>query len=370
MQYIHQREDWAQFRWDTASLATALAQVRYKQGILLGRMKSFGFSLQTEASLEALTASISMSAAIEGEAFSKVQVRSSLARKLGVNIGGLTKTERNVEGFVDVMLDAVQNHTQALTKERLLGWHASLFPTGYSGLHKIHVAAWRTEASGSMQVVSGRIGHETVHFEAPSAQRIEKEMEDYLQWLNTENDIDPVIKSAIAHLYFLTIHPFEDGNGRIARTIADYVLAKSEETEQRYYSLTAQIEREKESYYQILEQTQKGDLDITAWLMWYISLFHHALDAAENIMAQVQRKADIWKKANMFTLNERQRTVINRLLDGFEGKLNNSKYAKLAKCSPDTALRDLKELVDFGIVQQGEGGGRSTHYVFCEVCDS
>jgi Fic family protein len=290
------------------------------------------------------------------------QVRSSLARRLGIDIGGLTPVNRNVEGIVEMMLDATQRYAEPLTAERLFGWHAALFPTGFGLTRRITVGAWRTAKAGPMQVVSGYIGREKVHFEAPAAERLAKEMKNFLNWFNAQLDLDPVLKAGIAHLWFVTIHPFEDGNGRIARAIADCALARADEHPQRFYSMSSRIERERNDYYNILERTQKGALDITLWLDWFLGCLGRAIDSADTTLAAVFRKARVWLHAGQFQLNERQRGIINRLLDGFDGKLTSGKYAKLAKCSPDTALRDIRELLNFGILRQSIARGRSTSY--------
>jgi Fic family protein len=365
--YIHELKDWPKFRWDQSKLAQKLAAVRNRQGRLTGRMEELGFKLKTEANLEALTEEVTQSSKIEGEILSRDQVRSSLARRLGVDIGALTSAERNVEGIVEMMLDATGKYKDALTADRLFGWHAALFPTGRSGMSKITVGAWRTEESGPMQVVSGRIGRERVHYEAPKAVLLSDEMKAFIDWFNGTQDIDPVLKAAIAHLWFVTIHPFEDGNGRIARAIADMALARSENSSQRFYSMSAQIQEERNAYYDVLEATQKGDLDVTAWLQWFLDCLNRAFDRADTILASVLRKARFWKKHANQSFNDRQRTVIERLFEGFEGKLNTSKWAKLTKTSQDTALRDIDDLVAKGILAKDAAGGRSTSYSLIDV---
>ncbi|SBW05702.1 Filamentation induced by cAMP protein Fic [uncultured delta proteobacterium] len=362
MRYIHERPEWPDFHWNMDSLAGPLAAIRHKQGLLLGRMNALGFSIRAEAGLETLTLDVVKSSAIEGEVLDMAQVRSSLARRLGIDIGGLAPVNRNVEGIVEMMLDATQRYAEPLTVERLFGWHAALFPMGYGVSRRITVGAWRTPEAGPMQVVSGYVGHEKVHFEAPAAERLDREMTRFLDWFNTPRDLDPVLKAGIAHLWFVTIHPFEDGNGRIARAIADCALARADDCPQRFYSMSGRIERERKDYYDVLERTQKGGLDITPWLDWFLGCLGRAIDGAEETLGAVFRKARVWQHANQFQLNERQRGVINRLLDGFEGKLTSGKYAKLTKCSPDTALRDIRELVGYGILKQSKEGGRSTSY--------
>ncbi|TIS59703.1 MAG: Fic family protein [Mesorhizobium sp.] len=360
--YIHELEGWPKFEWNSQDLADQLAAVRHRQGRLLGRMEALGFELRAEAVLQTLTEDVLKSSEIEGEILDKEQVRSSIARRLGIDIGALALVDRDVEGVVEMMLDATQNYRQPLTDERLFGWHAALFPTGRSGMTKIIVGAWRDEASGPMQVVSGPIGREKVHYEAPAAARLQAEMAAFIDWFNSGASLDPVLKAAVAHLWFVTIHPFEDGNGRIARAIADMMLARSEGSPQRFYSMSAQIRLERKDYYAILERTQKGGLDITAWLQWFLRCLDRAFDGAEEILANVLRKARFWEAKAGQPLNERQRKVVNRLLDGFEGKLTSSKWAALTKTSPDTALRDINDLVARGILVRNEAGGRSTSY--------
>jgi Fic family protein len=365
--YIHELPDWPDFRWNQDSLATQLPAVRHRQGRLIGRMQALGFSLREEAVVKTLTEDVLKSSEIEGEILDRDQVRSSIARRLGMDAGALLPVDRNVEGVVEMMLDATQNFKEPLTAERLFGWQAALFPTGRSGLSKIIVGAWRDEKSGPMQVVSGPYGRKKVHYEAPAAGRLDAEMKAFLDWFNAAADIDPVLKAALAHLWFITIHPFDDGNGRIARAIADMALARSEDSPQRFYSMSAQIQRERKDYYDILETTQKGDLDIAPWLEWFLGCLDRAFDGAEKILAAVFRKAEFWKRHAAAPLNDRQRDMLNRLLDGFEGKLTSSKWATIEKCSPDTALRDINELVERGILQKDEGGGRSTSYSLVEV---
>lgn len=367
MSYIHEHKDWPAFRWSQERLADRLASVRHRQGRLIGRMEGLGFQLRAEAVLQTLTEEVLKSSEIEGELLDKEQVRSSIARRLGMDVAGLVPADRDVEGVVEMMLDATQNYTAPLTKERLFGWHAALFPTGRSGMRKITVGAWRTTASGLMQVVSGPIGREHVHFEAPDAAKVEKEMRAFLDWFEAGAAIDPVIKAGVAHLWFVTIHPFEDGNGRIARAVADLVLTRSEGNPQRFYSMSAQIRLERNAYYNILEATQKGGLDITVWLEWFLDCLNRAFDGAETILASVLRKARFWDARANERLNDRQRTIINRMLNGFEGKLTSSKWAKLAKCSQDTALRDIDDLVQRGILAKDAAGGRSTSYSLREI---
>jgi Fic family protein len=360
--YIHELPNWPDFTWDSDALAKQLAAVRLRQGQLIGRMQGLGFPQQEEAVLTTLTEEVIKSSEIEGEKLDKNAVRSSLARRLGIDAGAMPSADRNVEGVVEMMLDATQKFKHPLTAERLYGWHASLFPTGRSNMKKIAVGAWRDASAGPMQVVSGDYGREQIHYEAPTAEKLDAEMTSFLKWYNTEEKIDPVIKAALAHLWFVTIHPFEDGNGRIARAIADMSLARSEGIKERFYSLSAQIRAERNAYYDMLETTQKGDLNVTAWLEWFLGCLDRAFTGAETILAAVLEKAELWKKHAAAKINDRQRDILNRLLDGFEGKLTSSKWALIEKCSPDTALRDITELVDQGILQKDEGGGRSTSY--------
>jgi Fic family protein len=363
MGYIHENPDWPNLRWDNATLLPLLADVRHRQGRLLGRMEGLGFRLRAEASLTTLTSDVIKSSEIEGAHLDAARVRSSIARRLGLDFGGSVRASREVEGVVEMMLDATQKHAEPLTAERLFGWHASLFPTGRSGMRRITVGAWRPASIGPMQVVSGPIGRERIHFEAPSADRLEHEVAVFLDWFEAANGIDPVLKAGIAHFWFVTIHPFEDGNGRISRALADMALARAEGIKERFYSMSAQIEAEKKQYYLKLEQSQKGGTDITSWLEWFLGCLGRAVAGAEEGLAGVLRKAKIWERINnQSPVNERQRMVINRLLDGFEGKLSTSKYAKLAKCSPDTALRDIRILLDRGVLIQDAGGGRNTSY--------
>lgn len=361
MMYIHNLEDWPDLRWSDETLSQRLAALRHRQGRLIGRMESLGFALREEAVLHALTEDVLKSSEIEGEVLDREQVRSSIARRLGMDIGGLIAADRHVEGVVEMMLDATQNYKQPLTAERLFGWHAALFPTGRSGMSRITVGAWRTPEAGPMQVVSGPVGRECIHYEAPESERLGEEMSRFLDWFETATP-DPVLKAGIAHLWFVTIHPFDDGNGRIARAIADLALARAEGTAQRFYSMSAQIRTERKAYYDMLEATQKGDLDITAWLLWFIDCLDRAFDRAEVILASVIRKARFWEAIAEQKLNDRQRKIINRLLDGFEGKLTNAKWATITKASSDTALRDINDLVQRGILTKDQGGGRSTSY--------
>jgi Fic family protein len=366
MIFIYERPGWPEFSWDSGALEGALAAVRHKQGRHLGKMEALGFELRADASLTTLTAEVVKSSAIEGERLDPEEVRSSIARKLGLNTGDLPVPGREVEGIVEMMLDATRNFEAPLTAERLYGWHATLFPTGRSGMGRITVGAWRTAQAGPMQVVSGPIGREKVHYEAPAAQRLETEMTSFIQWFNAPSEIDPIIKAAVAHFWFTTIHPFEDGNGRIARAIAELVLSQADNTQDRFYSMSSGIEAERKDYYLELESAQRGDLDITAWLAWFLGCLDRTLEGASEKLSSVLHKARLWQQINLNPVNPRQRKVINRMLEDFKGHLTTSKYAKLAKCSNDTALRDIRQLLERGIVVKNEGGGRSTSYRLAE----
>jgi Fic family protein len=360
--YIWEQEDWSTLTWDDSRLATLLTKVSRKQGRLLGRMEALGFELQKEAHLSTLTEDVVKSSAIEGKNLDPDQVRSSIARRLGMDIGGLIPADRDVEGIVEMMLDATGNYSNKLTEKRLFDWHASLFPTGRSGMSLITVGNWRDDSSGPMRVVSGAIGKEKVHYEAPPANRIHAEMKAFLNWFSNPRNIDPLIASGLAHLWFVTIHPFEDGNGRIARAIADMALARTENSDQRFYSMSAQIRRDRNDYYTMLERTQKGDLDVTGWMEWFLSCLDRSIEGAQETLSAVLYKAQFWDRFAKQPLNERQVKMLNKLLDGFEGKLTTSKWAKIAKCSQDSAYRDILDLVDRGALQRDPGGGRSTSY--------
>jgi Fic family protein len=365
--YIHERPEWPTFGWDFERISQRLVEVRHRQGRLIGRMEGLGFPLRTEAVLDTLTEDVLKSSEIEGEKLDRDQVRSSIARRLGIDIGGLTPADRNVEGVVEMILDATQHYDQPLTAQRLFDWHAALFPTGRTAMSRIKVGAWRDDRKGPMQVVSGPIGKERVHYEAPVAARLRGEMKKFLDWFEKESSTDLVLKAGVAHLWFVTIHPFDDGNGRIARAIADMVLARSERSPQRFYSMSAQIRQERKAYYEILESTQKGDFDITRWLEWFLACLGRAFEGAETILAAVLNKARIWERFAGTDLNERQRSMINRLLNGFEGKLTSSKWAKLEKCSQDTALRDIEDLIRKGVLTKDSAGGRSTSYSLAKM---
>lgn len=361
--WIHERKNWTGFTWDIESLVLQLADVRHRQGVLLGRMRGLGFELKSEASLNTLTSDVVKSSAIESENLNPEEVRSSIARRLGLNVGGLVPASRDVEGIVDMMLDATQGFSEPLTQDRLFGWHAALFPTGRSGMHRITVANWRPAKVDPMQVVSGAVGREKVHFVAPSADRLKQEMQVFLSWFESETPIDSVIKAGIAHFWFVTIHPFEDGNGRMARAIGDMALARSDAMAERFYSLSSQIESERKGYYDVLESQQRGTPDITQWLEWFLGCLGRSLINADKALSRVFFKSELWKFINQSPVNERQRMIINWMLqDNFKGYMNTSKYAKMAKCSNDTALRDIQNLKERTIFIQNKGGGRSTSY--------
>jgi len=360
--YIHQKENWPNFEWDDKSLIDLLSNVRNLQGKIVGKMEALGFNLRNEAVLETLTLDVLKSTEIEGEILDAEQVRSSLAKRLGLLIENSVYSERNVDGVVDMLIDATQNFNDKLTKKRLFDWHFSLFPTGRSGMFEIIVGKWRIDTTGPMQVVSGAMGKEKVHFEAPNSELIEKEMNLFFNWLNSDEKIEPVIKAGIAHLWFITIHPFEDGNGRISRAITDMLLARADGIPQRYYSMSSQIRLERKEYYEILEKTQKGSLNVTEWLIWFLNCLLNALNSSERILNKVLFKHKFWNKYATEIQNERQKKMLNKLLDGFAGKLTTSKWAKINKCSQDTALRDIQSLIEKGIMQKDNAGGRSTNY--------
>ena len=358
--YIYQYENWTDFTWQNATVSVALGKVRLSQGKILGQIHSLGFSSKEEKNLEILTLDVLKSSEIEGEKLNYGQVRSSIARRLGINTAGLVSSPRNVEGIVEMMLDATQNFKKTLTEERLFGWHAALFPTGYSGMHKIEVAQYRSE---EMQVISGAVGKERVHYEAIPAKNVKVEMDKFLSWLSDDNiTIDSVLKSAIAHFWFIIIHPFDDGNGRIARAISDMLLARSEDSSERFYSLSNQILQEENVYYETLKTVQHSNGDITKWLIWFLNCLEHALLETGTGMQNILHKAEFWEKHKETPINERQRLMINKLFDDFFGKLTSSKWAKITKTSTDTALRDIKDLIGKNVLQQEEGGGRSANY--------
>ena len=359
--YIWQQTDWPDFTWDDAKLSYKLGRVRGLQGRLVGRMSALGFDLKNSAMLDALTADITKSSEIEGEILNVDQVRSSVARHLGIEIEGLPEADRYIDGVVQVMIDATQNYMQPLTAERFFNWHAALFPTGRSGVYKITVADWRQGAE-PMQVISGAMGKEKIHYQAPDSDHVPYQMKLFLEWVNGNQKIDPVLKAAIAHLWFVTIHPFDDGNGRISRTITDLFLARADEMPHRFYSMSAEIRKQRKRYYEMLEKTQKGSLDITNWLEWFLDCLEAALLDTEKSISTILQKAAFWDKYRLVSMNERQIKMVNLFWDGFDGKLTSSKWAKITKCSPDTALRDIQDLITKGLFRKTDEGGRSTNY--------
>lgn len=356
--YIHQKNDWPKFTWDADVITPLLGTVRHRQGKILGVMQGLGFRLQEGTVLKTLTLDVLKSSEIEGEQLNPEQVRSSIARRLGIEIAGAVPAERHVEGVVEMLLDATQRYDEPLSDDRLFGWHAALFPTGRSGMYKIKTAAWRDDA---MQVTSGPMGKETIHFEAPSADKVPTEMNVFLDWFNSKQDIDPVLKAAFAHLWFVTIHPFEDGNGRITRAITDMQLARADQSKKRFYSMSAQIQAERDTYYAILESTQKGDLDITDWLEWFLDCLLRSMAQTDETIAAILKRTQFWETHRTTNFNSRQQKILQLLLDDFFGKLTVSKYAKITKVSTDTSLRDIQDLMGKGIIEQ-EGSGRSTSY--------
>jgi Fic family protein len=360
--YIYQQTDWPKFKWDSKSVILPLAAVRHLQGKMVGKMKALGFKLINEAALEILTTEVIKSSEIEGQILNLDQVRSSIARRLGIEISGLVPSDRNVDGVVDMMLDATRNYNKSITADRLFGWHSALFPSGRSGMYKIIVGSWRNDSTGPMQVVSGAMGKEKVHYQAPPAGAVRKEMKEFISWFNKKPEEDLIIKSAISHLWFVTIHPFEDGNGRIARALSEMLLTRSDHSSQRFYSMSSQIRSEKKGYYNILEKTQKGTLNITEWLVWYLKCLEDALKSSDIILSKVLNKHTFWTKYASEILNSRQILLINKLLDDFTGQLTTSKWAKIAKCSQDTALRDIQYLLNKKILLRNPSGGRSTNY--------
>lgn len=357
--YIYEHKGWPEFEWDEKRLSVILGRVRHLQGKVFGQMEGLGFSIKEETMLSALTLDVLKSSEIEGELLNYEQVRSSIARRLGLDYAGMVHVDRNVEGVVEMMLDATQRYNQELDHERIFGWHAALFPTGWSGMYRIDTGCYR---KGEMVIVSGPMGRERVHFQAPAPEVVEREMTVFLDWLNSKPQIDEVLKSAIAHFWFIIIHPFDDGNGRIARAISDMLLARSENSSQRFYSLSNQILSEKKAYYAILQKVQHSSGDITDWLYWFLNCLYRALLSTEDILKRVTLKAEFWDEHKETELNSRQRMMLNKLFDGFDGKLKSSKWGKIAKCSADTALRDIKDLIDKGILEQEDSGGRSTNY--------
>lgn len=361
--YVHEKKGWPDFTWDAGAVSPGLVRARHKQGLLLGRMQQLGFAVRADASVEVLTSDVVRSSAIEGERLDQADVRSSIARRLGRPHANARRANRDVEGIVEVLLDATRNAMEPVTEQRLCGWHAAIFPVGYSGTRPIAVGAWRPVETDPMQVVSGPIGRERIHFEAPSARRVPEEMARFIEWCDADDGVDPVLRAAIAHFWFVTIHPFEDGNGRLARGLADLFLTRGDGCPDRFYSMSTRIEAERKDYYTTLERTQRGDVDITPWMTWFVGCLERAVDHSDSLTSGVLRKATIWRRIHEGPpVHERQQRVINRLLDGFEGFLTTSKYAKIAKCSTDTALRDIGDLVDRGLLVRNAAGGRSTSY--------
>lgn len=360
--YIYEHKTWPEFQWDADVLAVPLASVRHLQGRLIGRMESLGFSLRQEANLQATTQDAVKTSEIEGEILNPQQVRSSVAKRLGIEIAGLKTFDRNIDGLVEMLLDATRNHREPLTRDRLFRWHNLIFPSPRSGRSPIAVGHWRDDKKGPMQVVSNPLGRQRVHFQAPPAKSLNREVDAFLEWYESEQDLDLVLKSGIAHLWFVTIHPFDDGNGRIARAIADMTLARSEGVSERFYSMSAQIRSQRKDYYEILETTQRGSLDITLWLDWYFSCLRAAIGGANELQESIIHKARFWNSVSGFAINDRQKKVLNKILDGLEGKLTSSKWASLAKCSQDTATRDINDLIERGILEREAAGGRSTSY--------
>ena len=360
--FIHQKDNWPDFTWEQKEILKPLSEVRHLQGLLMGKMQSLGFELQNEALLDTLSLDVIKSSEIEGENLSAEQVRSSVAKRLGIEIAGSVESDRNVDGMVEMMIDATKNCFKPLTADRLFDWHAALFPTGRAGMYKITVANWRVDSTGPMQVISGALGKEKVHFQAPDSEIVPNEMDRFLDWFNNNQENELVIKAAIAHLWFVTIHPFEDGNGRITRAITDMLLAQADNSTERFYSMSAQIRVERKKYYEILEKTQQGNLDITKWILWFLSCLKNALNSTDSLLTTVLFKAEFWNHHSKTLLNDRQRKLLNKLLDGFDGKLTSSKWAKIAKCSKDTAIRDINYLINKNILQKEDAGGRSTNY--------
>jgi Fic family protein len=366
--YIHELSDWPDFHCSNENLLQQVSSVRLKQGKLLGQMESLGFRAQKEAILQTITTDVVKTSEIEGEFLDPVQVRSSVAKRLGIDIGGLGTSDRNVDGIVEMMMDVAHNYNKPLTRARLFRWHKDLFPNAQKRLVKIRVGTWRDDREAPMRVVSGPYGRERVHFQAPAAERVDREMHAFITWFESQQATDPLIKAGLAHLWFVTIHPFSDGNGRIARAIADMALARSDRTDQRFYSMSAQIKTEQQSYYEVLERTQRASMDVTTWLQWFLSCLERAVDGAQDNLQRVLTKAHYWQSWGGLEINERQKKILNRLLDGtFNGKLNSSKWAKINKTSPDTALRDIKQLLDHGVLIREPGGGRSTKYALSEL---
>lgn len=365
--YFHQNSEWPTFRWDSEVILSYVSSVRDLQGRLMGRMEGMGFDLQSEAVLDTITLDVVKSSEIEAEFLDSNKVRSSVAKQLGIQINGLPEPGRDIDGVVEMMMDATQNYQDELTEDRLFAWHSSLFPAGRSGLQKITVGAWRTGQYGPMRVVSGAIGKEKIHYEAPSASTLQSEMSQFIDWYNSDRSLEPIIKSAIAHLWFVSIHPFADGNGRIARALGDSLLARADRSEQRFYSMSAQIMNTRKGYYHILESTQKGSMDITSWLVWYFERLKDAIQATGETLAKVNMKSKFWALHKATSFNKRQVLMINKLHGEFMGKLHSSKWAKMTKVHRDTARKDIQDLIEKGVLKNAAGGGRSTHYILKEI---
>ena len=361
MKYIYQNPNWHKFTWLGEKVQNLLLDIKKAQGYLLGKMETLGFDIQNNASLQILTENIIKSSEIEGEILDRHSVCSSIARRLGIDLGGEIKSSRNIEGVVEMMLDATQNYADKMTKERLIGWHAALFPTGYSGMYKIKVGQYRDDELGPMQVVSGSVGKEKVHYVAPKAEVLDKEMSDLIQYIN-DDKTDNLIKAGIVHLWFVILHPFDDGNGRIARALTDMLLARSDGNKFRFYSMSAQIQKNRKSYYDVLEITQKDSMDVTKWLVWFLENLLKSIKSSDDILADVIRRAEFWHKHSETVFNERQRKVLNRFMDNFEGNLTSTKWAKICGCSQDTASLDINDLIEKKILKR-VGDGRSTHYI-------
>lgn len=364
--YIWQSDVWPKWRYDLSVIADQLTAVSHAQGLLMGRLADVGLAVRDQASIATLTDEVVKTSEIEGEVLNADSVRSSVARHLGLDIGAVAPVDRHVDGVVDMVLDATLNSDKPLSAERLFGWHAALFPTGYSGLNKIITGQWRDDADGPMQVVSGPVGQRKVHFEAPPAHALPKETADFITWANAATGEPALVKAGLAHLWFVTVHPFDDGNGRMARAVGDLFLARADSSPQRFYSLSAQIQRERKDYYDILERTQKGTMDVTQWLAWFLGTLNRAVESAHSTLEKVLVKALFWQRLAGVALNERQLKLLNRMLDGFEGKLTSSKWAAIAKCSPDTALRDITQLLALGVLQKSNGAGRSAGYLLVD----
>jgi len=361
--YIWQTDQWPNWRWNWTEVSCPLNEVSHAQGVLLGRLADVGVLLRDQASCAVLSDEVLKTSEIEGEILNVASVRSSVARRLGVDIGAIAPVDRHVEGVVEMVLDASMRSTEPLTQQRLWSWHAALFPTGYSGISKIAIGQWRDDVDGPMQVVSGPLGRRKVHYQAPPADILADEVSRFLAWANADSGEEPLLlKAGLAHLWFVTLHPFDDGNGRIARAVGDLFLARADGSPQRFYSLSAQIQRERKDYYEVLECTQKGTMNVTQWLLWFLGALRRAIDSAQETLDSVVRKARWWQRWAGTSFNARQIKLLNRLLDGFEGKLTSSKWASIAKCSPDTALRDITQLLEWGVLQKMQGGGRSTGY--------